>query len=648
VTKPLKYVGKRLKSAYKWIPFVPTVTWAEKNVYLNPDTSPITGLINFKYSPHLVEVFNDFDKTHVWKQILNFSTQSGKTLAQQIAMAKALDTDPCRMQWAIPVGSKLGEYIEEKIEPFLRGVKSVKKKMEDYISKEKLRDKRTLIRIPGGGCAFTGTSASEKRSRSVRYIFMDEVALFEAGSFVELEGRTKASEKFFRKVMAVSSRKQDGDELDIAYASCETIKEWHTVCKKCNHNWLAGSNDLKWITPKEYREKFNVPDGEIDISKYKQEALKDVYLECPNCSHHIKSHEKDQQILDGKYRFVIIQGNENGKTIGYRANALAMFLTTFETIASMAIEDSMKGNIEGLTQIYIDYFNEFYEREMDTTSKNDILLLSNGLRGRIVPKDHYRVYMGIDTQKDHFWYTVVVYCYGNKSHTLMYGRAENTGDLEVIMGLQFDGEDGKKHGIDRVGIDRMGIKERTIEVDAWVEYLIVHEGLQDFIYPTMGVSKDSTMRPFVEVEIDKDLTTGERRKTPLKALKLNNLLLKNELHNSITRNIKKSKGEEEYQDIDTRLFFINQDMVDFAEAQETSLSTDFERQMTSEIFEHKVDKKTGKVAKEPTWEKKHENIDNHYWDCYVICTALALKDHINSVQKPKDASVSDLMKGILS
>ena len=54
--------------------------------------------------------------------------------------------------------------------------------------------------------------------------------------------------------MGVSSRKRPGDEIDIAYSSCETIKEWHTKCKECGHKWYARSKELNWITEKQYKE----------------------------------------------------------------------------------------------------------------------------------------------------------------------------------------------------------------------------------------------------------------------------------------------------------------------------------------------------------------------------------------------------------
>ena len=171
---PLVYVGDRLKSAYKWDKPLTTVQWTEKNVRLNADTSPIVGMLNLKYSPHLIEMFNDYDTFGKWKFIGEFSTQCGKTLFLQCCMASKLDKKPTKLQWAIPNESAVSDYIVDKIDPFIRGVKSLFTKVEDYAQKEKARVKRTRIKVAGGDAIFTGTSASSKRSKTVKELYMDE------------------------------------------------------------------------------------------------------------------------------------------------------------------------------------------------------------------------------------------------------------------------------------------------------------------------------------------------------------------------------------------------------------------------------------------------------------------------------------------
>lgn len=640
---PFTYIGKRTISSYKWDRTLTTVQWVEQNVRLNADASPITGLMNLKFTPHLRVMFDDYDKHHVWKQIGKFSTQTAKTTFIMCVMAKRLDTKPVKLQYAIPNEDKVTPYIEDKIDPFLKGIKSLNEKIEDHKQREKARLKRTRIKVAGGDCVFTGTSASSKRSKTVREIYMDEADLFSDGSLIELEGRTKASEKFGRKVIAVSSQSKKNGEIAKAFTSCETIKEWHTPCEACGHHWLAGSKDLKWMSKEEYSAETGIALDDIKQGDYKTKALKDVYLECPECNAHITTEEKDRNILDGKYNFYITQGPTEGKTIGYSGNALAMYFTTFQTIAALIIDADANGTFDDMAQIYLDYFDEIYQPTIEESSKNDILLLSNNLKEMIVPSDTYRLYLTIDTQKDGFWFKVTAARYGNILSTVNYGFVSTFDELELLMGYRFEDEDGKLCMVDKTMIDRMGIKERTAEVDAWIEYLIVDQGLEGKIFPSMGIQNDASGRLWYETTLTKDVTTQERKKTAIKAIRLNNTLLKNELSNLITRAIKKANKEDGYEDIDKRLFEINQSIVDAATNRERSISTDYERQMTSENYVFKVDTKTGKVASIQTWEKRHNSIDNHLWDCSVMAVACSLMDNISLAQKPSKDEFSDAM-----
>ena len=634
--------GERFKKRHKWKKKQSTADWVESNVILTAEVSPMTGAVQLKMTPHLREFFDDYDKKHVWCQIGKWSTQTAKTLGIQVLMAHKLDKKPRKIQWGIPNEDKVTEYIEDKIEPFVKCVRSLQEKVDDFKDAEKLRTKKSRIKVAGGDCVFTGSSASSKRSKTVAEVYLDEADLMVDGSIIEFQGRTKAFERFGRKFVAVSSQKKENGEIKKAYDSCEMKKEWHTPCE-CGHHWLAGSKDLKWLTKKEYMENNRLNEiTEDNHGEYKKEALKSVHLECPECATAIKTEDKDRRLLNGEYFFHVICGDENSTSIGSTGNALAMYFTRFETIASLIIDAEFRGTFDDMAQIYLDYFDEIYKDEaVEKVSKNDILLLGNNLSEGILPHNTAIVVMGIDTQKNHFWYEIKAYEYGNKSHTILCGRAETTNDLESIMGMVFECEDGSVRGLDKVAIDRKGIRERTIEVDEWVESLIVNQGMEDFIYLSEGRSGKTMSQSWNVTDHVKDLRTDDRRKVPLKKLVLNNLLLKNELQNTIDRSIARVNAEDgsDEQDYSVRLFFINQTLVDMANGKDKSVSTDYERQITSENYVYYINPKTGKVDAEKSWQKRHTSVDNHFFDTSVICTALSLMMNINTLIKHNIESV---------
>lgn len=641
--RPLAFVGKRTVGAYHWRRAVGTAQWVEENVYLTPEASPaMPGPLQLKFSPHLRMMFNFLDRRHVWKVVGRFSTQCGKTLYMQCRMAYVLDTRPTKLQWAIPNKDEVSDYIIQKIEPFIAGVKVLKVKVEDYRQTEKVRAKRTRIPVSGGDCVFTGTTKSDKRSKTVKEIYMDEAALFDAGAVVELEGRTKSVARYGRKVVVVSSRLFEGDEIDKAHQDCDVFYEWQLPCPACGRPWLPGSEHLKWPTLKEYAKEQGSPEDEVNFKSYKDYALRDVRVECPSCGHKVRTEDRDRLLLEIKDDtgwWVHTGGPLDGGAVGVMGNALGMYFTTFESIAALIIDAEDHGTYEDMKQIYLDYFDEIYKPKEELTRKDDILLLTLGRPAELVPVDTYKLYLTIDTQKNGYWWGVWAFEYGFRMHTVLHGYATTEQELEMLMGRRWEVEGGGVKIVDKTLIDRKGIKERTAEVDAWVQGLIVHEGMEGRIYPTMGVENDAAGRYVIETKVEKDVTTDERLPTPITALRLNNYMLKTELQALIDRSIQKINGEVE----DTRrLFFVNQGIVDAAKNRERSVSTDFERQMTAERYGKAVNPTTGKVAAKESWHNPRQ-ADNHIWDCAFAAVGAAMHDNVMLAQKPGKVDLGKMM-----
>ena len=648
----LTFSGKRLKKIYKWSPFKPTKEWVEENVVLASDTSPIGGNMRLKFTPHLIEMYDDRDRPEVWMQVLMVSSQTAKTTYIFSVMAKELETDPAPSQLMIPTAQGIPRYLTKKLNPFMNGIKKLKAKVQDFTSTEKIRNRGAEIRVAGGGLSVTGSSRGERKSLSIKNFFADEIAEFEEGAVEESVERTKSYEKFFRKVVLASTMEDPNDEINRKYTDCETKKEFELQCPRCEEFHYYGSVDLKYLSAKEYSEQKGIEDGIIDQNDYKTQALSDVYLECPECKHHITTTERDNQLISKNIRWKVVEGSEFGVTIGYKANALAMYFTTLESIAELLINaETSLHKMAIMDKIYRGYFNEFYEQESKAVSKNDILLLSNSIAEKVIPKDTAKLYLTIDTQKYGFWYKITAFQYGFIANTVMCGFVETFEELEILMSARFNDEKGNPFMVDKTLIDRLGIEERTAEVDAWIKYLIVDQGMEGKVFPTMGVQNDASGRLWYYTDITKDVTTEERIKTPIRAIKVNNTLVKNELNGMIERSIAKAKDEEAAQSYNTRLFYINQDIVDEAEAKiangEKSISTDYERQMSSEEYVYKINKKSGTVASKKTWEKKHSTIDNHLWDNSVLAVCVAIIDNVSLMQIPKEENIESMLDDLL-
>jgi len=634
----ISHYDPSLLNILKWEKDISTKEWCENNVYLHTDASPTPGMVRFDDTPHIEEVLRDFDKNYVWKQLLNWSTQTGKTFTMQCAWAKSMDTDPARVQWSIKNKNDVGDYLEEKIYPFLRGVDSLQKKIIILSEEKKKKLKAASINIPGGGTTFTGTTDAELRSKSAKYVFADEIALYDKGNFIELEGRTKAFERHFRKIMAVSSRKHLNDEMDVNYKTCETVKEWKTYCQECEEFFYAGSKHLKFMTKTEFMQKFDQKEETYNVQQHVKEALKDIYIECPNeeCEHHISNVEKDKNIYDRKYKFEIVTGDEDGRTIGYKANALAVRITSLEIIVSLLINAEYEDDQDVLHQLYIDYFNEFYEKEYHTADQNDMLLLGNGVKEYIVPKDTVKIYLTIDNQMDYLFAQITAVGYGVVPHVMYFGRIETWSDAEALWEIcqYLEDEDGENYMASKMGIDRRGYNEgqisRTDEADAFVNYMTQKWG-EDRVYGMEGHAGLTGGKSFAVVN-HKDYS-NQRHELKIKIIKFSNLYIKNQLFRSIERTIIKAKAEKEEDDgfnYNGKLFYINQDNIDRDIKGTTNLS--ITKMLTAEVLDYAKHPKTGKLAPEKSWipiRKRNDAIDTS-----TMALTFAEMDKIILMKKP--------------
>lgn len=628
---PFVFVTDKIIDSFEWVEFKNTVDWCKDNIYLSSETSPYTGMISFERTPWIEEILNDCDKPWIEEFDIMASTQVGKTTIEFCFLSKEMDTNPSMMQLSIPNDNDVSNYIAKKLDPFLKGVKSLQSKLIDRKEEEKKRLKIATKEIAGGTVFITGNTSTARRTNTVRVILLDEVALFGSGHVAEFRGRTKFFEKTGRKILIVSSRKHKGDEIELAYDGAYCKKELHILCKGCNTFFYPTSKHFKYLTKQEYKEQNKIESIENNTD-YKRKAKNTGRVEC-QCGHCITSKDIEDLVREKNVKLVIVEGNDNESRHGYKLNALATALTNYSTIVEELIDAG--DDDEKLATIYQDYFNETHEIKFEETNSNDMLILSNSLTEWEIPKDTYKIYMGVDTQKDHFWYEVKAVGYNTVTHTLSCGRLETFADIEDIWeyGQSLEDKDGglwmiSKMGIDRRGYNQDGVK-RTDEVDYFVEYMTQKYG-QDRIFATEGHPK-LTGDMACQVVNSRDLSSN-RNKIDIKILKMSNIYLKNTMKKAIERTIHKIQGVEEYTDVENDLFYINEDII--RADSESVNNKSYTKQYTAEVFDFDRDAK-GKQAKEKTWINP-QGRDNHLWDCGVIIYGFIKLDKISLARKPNE------------
>jgi len=182
-------VSDTISNAWKWKEEQSTVEWARNNIYINSDVSPYTGMINFDRTPWVEEILYDWNKPWVEQFNIMASTQTAKTTIMFISMANSLDTDPCMSQLTLPTEDGVSDFVKTKLDPFLNGISSLKNKFKSFKDEEKTRYKGSLKQVPNGMLFILGNTDKNRRSKTVKNIFIDEAALFGKGHIKELIGR---------------------------------------------------------------------------------------------------------------------------------------------------------------------------------------------------------------------------------------------------------------------------------------------------------------------------------------------------------------------------------------------------------------------------------------------------------------------------
>lgn len=649
-------VGYRTKKTYHREPKLSSQEWAEKNIYFSgTDISPITGQFQLKYSPHLRRLLDLTDVPSVSRLFAKWASQSGKSLFEVIVAAKRLDTDPTNVLMMFPIKDDLPKYLRVKINPVLKCIPKLWRKFEDYTTDEKVRSKDTIKQLAGGSLIISGSSVKDRKSLTVPMLVGDEIAEFDKGAFMEAEERLKSFSKFFPKAIGVSTIVNPEDEICTNHDSCDCLLEWHYICPSCGDHFLAGSKHLKWISRKEYAEDVGIKESEIERHRYINRAMETCHVECNSCGYKITTDEKDDMIMNGGMDWFVVKGEEPATSYGVSMNSLGSYFVPFGQLVEAIIKAD--GDEIQLDKIYRGWFNEFYEANQENkTTPSDILLLGNGIEEFVVPDDTVAMYMGVDTQKDHFWVEIIAFEYGMKDNTVFAGRVEDFKTIVDFMERTWYKANGNVYhpGIRRMGIDMQGYVEKDSEwnedAQKMEDVMIVNrpQEVREFVYEfSEYFGRDGDYEKVIATRGHEFLPNDEPfafTSTPLvannykdtrkiKVMKLGTVSLKLTVMQHLHRSISKAVANEldEAYDYDRRLKFINQTIVNKLKDAEVLSSEAYVNQYTSEVYGYPKDKRGNLKDRKSFIQVKK---DNHLLDCGAICHALAQLDNISSIKKP--------------
>lgn len=671
----LSFEAPNIDRILGWKPFIGSQNWFEDEIVLLSGAKQ--GRYNSDNLPHVKRIFKEIDKLSVVVITLMTSSQTSKTTVGIGAILKYIDTEPNDALIMFPRDNELSKMYDNKVKKLLDGCSSISAKVEVSQQEEKRKSRAFGLNILGSILNIVATNNT--KSVSTKFNYFDEVAEFPPGKLEEAMERAKSfdgtGEKFF--ITSTQHATKDGDDDINYYFNISELKlQYWACCSSCNEHFYPEPETLVYPILEDWQKDEGFDLEEIDENKRKFKILSNYIsyarartaIKCPHCSHEMTNNERRRQILDDKFKWFAVEPDlmdEQGhilswkkeekvktqyRSVAFDVNTLCVESYDIGNIAAKIIEAEFSNSkIANMQMTYVGQFNRIYRTTIKRRESSDILLLTNNLPYWIVPKNSAKLYLLIDTQKDHYWWKLASVEYGKIYHVIAHGKAENKQALKNLMFQGYKTEDNKTKWVDRATIDMRGyqreeiigeegeivqtrinttenIREFIIEVNKEARQNRLINAEEFLLYGTMGKPRlDITEKELEAAQSRGESPSGslykiktmEDKEDPTMTYKIifiSNLAAKTELFSAINNNIENFKLKEQNLEpiIHTDLFYINEDMrQEGLKRADYVRNEDYERMMTAEIYDY--DMVNGKLKPYKSFiaiRKRNDQLDN--------------------------------------
>lgn len=667
----LSFEAPNLCNILEWKEFRPAKQWFEEEIRLI--SGKITGTYDADRMPHVERIFQEIDKLSTVTITLMTASQTSKTTVGVGTIFKYADTEPADCLIMFPRESELKKMYENKVKKLLDGCDTLLKKIQATQAEDRKRGKDLLIKV--NGIIVNILATNNTKSISTKYNYYDEVVEYLVGKLEEAMERAKSFNESGEKFIISSTQhptKGGDDQINFYFNISEVKLQFWAYCPHCKEHYYPEPETLVFPTLDEWKESIGLGrEDEVNVytilSEYSAYVRDNARLKCPHCYGEIDNETRRRLILDKKFEWfevepsVLDENNivlswkkvekpkEKYKSVGLDINTLGIESYNMGDIAKDIVRaEYSKSKIQMMQMLYVGYFNRIYRTNVKKRESNDILLLTNGLKWGIVPNDTAKLYFIIDTQKDHYWWLIMSVQWGKIFNVVAHGKAYEWSDLKALMFRSYKNENDEDRYIDRAYVDMRGyqrqetrdedgeVLETRVNTTERIKELIIQTNIEArengfasredyFIWGTMGQPKIKiTDKELEEANKMGQAPTGdmyfiktiEDKKNPeysYKIMYVSNLAAKLELFEAINDNIDnfKNKHEGKNESAVTNLYFINEDMRQEGLNRSNPRNEDFEKMLTSEIYDYDV--KDGKMQPYRSFiriRKRNDHLDN--------------------------------------
>lgn len=432
-------------------------------------------------TPYLKEPMDRFTDPLIEKIVLCFGAQLGKTETELNMIGYALDQTSSPTMMVYPTDTIAKFASDKRVQPMIKSVKSISDKFDENSKLLELDFNNGNYMVLVGA-----NSPSSLSSRSIKYLFFDEIDKYPAFAGKEADPIKLATErtKTFvdKKIVMVSTPTVESGNIWQAFMSANERRQYYVPCPHCGVSQTLKFKQIKW--PEEHNDN-------VDM-------IRDTaYYECEHCGERIYDKHKMEMLRRGEWRAV----NESQSKVRSVSYHLSSIYSPWVTFGDVAYEfKNSKGTPATLMNFINSWLAEPWKSSKTKSTQNMEFTQSNYPCG-VVPDKAVLLIASVDVQLDHFWWEVRAYAPGVKSYLIDYGQASTWEDLEeIIINREYPSEYGESRQVMKAGIDS-GF--RTDEVYQFCSRF------PEVCIPVKGSSNHSTMAaPYTMTSLEKGVVGG--------------------------------------------------------------------------------------------------------------------------------------------
>lgn len=540
--------------------------WAEKYRILD-DSSSLPGKWSNDVTPYLVEIMDSFNDPYI--EHINFCkpTQVGGTEALLNEVGWIVTQNPSPTMIVYPTDDLAKDISNDKLKPAFRKSPALREKFLENSSKElSLKFKGMNLYLRGGN------SPSKLASKAIKFLMFDEIdkmggATKKEASPYELALERTKTFKHSKKIYTCSTPTLKSNYVWRLHEEADEQRHYFVPCPHCGE-----FIELKWqqiIFDKDKESKLTIS----------ERAATAKYV-CQKCGCIIEDREKPRMLRLGRWETVNKKCVGKPKKVSFWLNSAYSIFVTWEDMAKKFLES--RDDPEELQNFVNSWLAEPWEDTKLRTNADLVLERQTDVPELVVPQWAKILTGGIDVQENCLYWSIRAFGNHITSQNIAHGQALGFADIERVMNLEYEREDGTKM------IVNLALMDSGFDSDSVYDFCASNS---EWCLPVKGASNSQIS----------NYKISKINKTSSRAYGMNLVIVDGgKYKDMIAGRMRRKNGEGSWM-----------------------VFKDCDREYAEQVTaEHKVNVKNGnKVTQQ--WVPKRSHADNHYLDTEVYALAAA-------------------------